>query len=71
MKNLKVRIGNELCGEGKRIYAVRNQDPHVVRGNYYTIKALDNPGVCANSLIVLNEVEGVYTPKTFIIKEQN
>lgn len=68
MSNLKVRIGRELCEEGKRIYAIRNQEPNVVKDNYYTIERLDNSGACTSSLIVLREVGGFYTPKTFCIK---
>ncbi len=56
-----------LRGIGSVVKAIRNEEPDVKKGLFYTIKDFKSyDGACAKcTRIVLEGIEGDYSPKTF------
>ncbi len=70
---LKGEYYHGLYGAGTIVYARRDDELAVVKGEYYTIKEIivTELGSCArNQGIVLEEVEGVYFKNTFRVDEE-
>ena len=72
----KIYLRGECCGiygAGMIVYARRNDEPGVIKGNYYTIEdvVVTELGACArNQGIVLEGVDGVYYKNTFKVNQE-